>query len=222
MANVNVNQNLDNVDVMEIEPTKVNQPWPTKNETIFIELMDEQVALKNRSNTTFTRHSWNYILQELKRRTGYACTHEQLKNKFNALSQVWKDFHKLVTNTTGLVNKRAKKIKKKGCPYYEALYRIYQDTIATGKHAHPSTKPPFGNEEEHNPNYDPKDEEANENDDDNPVDTKCNRSRSTTPTSSQQPKRETYGRALTSALTMLANFAKLRASYYKKKIGKWW
>ncbi|CAK9147811.1 unnamed protein product [Ilex paraguariensis] len=61
MANVNASQNLDNTDVMEIELTKVDQLWPTKNETIFIELMDEQVALKNWSTTAFTRESWNYM-----------------------------------------------------------------------------------------------------------------------------------------------------------------
>ncbi|CAK9186767.1 unnamed protein product, partial [Ilex paraguariensis] len=57
---------------------------------------------------------------------------------------------------------------------------IYSDTTTTGEHAYPSTKSPF--DCEHDPNYDPKDNEecgnADDNVDDNLTVTNCNRSRS--------------------------------------------
>ncbi|XP_021817087.1 uncharacterized protein LOC110759341 [Prunus avium] len=33
------------------------------------------------------------------------------------------------------------RFKKKGCPHYQKLIKIFGDTTTTGKHAHPSTKP---------------------------------------------------------------------------------
>ena len=84
MANTNVS-NVGSDDVVEVQSTKSDTPWPTKSEVIFIDLMDEQVAKGNRSTTTFKREVWNYILEELKNRTGYSYNHEQLKNKFNNL-----------------------------------------------------------------------------------------------------------------------------------------
>jgi len=98
----------------------------------------------------------------LKRLTGYPYTKEQMRNKYNALRQLFNNFNSLKANTgvgwdsTLLtitapndvwvrlfkVNKQARTFKKKGMPYYHELCRIFGDTSATRVHAHPSNKAP--------------------------------------------------------------------------------
>uniref|UniRef100_A0A9I9ELV9 Myb/SANT-like domain-containing protein n=1 Tax=Cucumis melo TaxID=3656 RepID=A0A9I9ELV9_CUCME len=89
---------------------------------------------------------------QLNASTGYNYSHDQLKNKFNKLRQIYKDFKKILSDMTGngwdpllgtinledeqwneffKVNKRAKKLTKSGCPHYEKLVRIFRDTTAT-------------------------------------------------------------------------------------------
>ncbi|CAK9155972.1 unnamed protein product [Ilex paraguariensis] len=125
---------------------------------------------------------------------------------------VWKNLFK--------VNKNARIFKKKCCPHYEALCRIYGGTTTTGKHAYPSTKPPSN--DKHDLNYDPKDDEeygnADNNVDDNPTITNRNRSRSITPNCSRRTKKYSCTRALTNALTMLAESAKVRSEFYEKRM----
>ncbi|KAL6290191.1 hypothetical protein ACE6H2_007701 [Prunus campanulata] len=38
------------------------------------------------------------------------------------------------------------RIQKESCPHYQKLIKIFGDTTTTGKHAHPSTKPPSDSE----------------------------------------------------------------------------
>uniref|UniRef100_A0A9I9EDI6 Myb/SANT-like domain-containing protein n=1 Tax=Cucumis melo TaxID=3656 RepID=A0A9I9EDI6_CUCME len=75
---------------------------------------------------------------QLNASTGYNYSHDQLKNKFNKLRQIYKDFKKILSDMTGngwdpllgtinleveqwnelfKVNKRAKKFRKSGCPH---------------------------------------------------------------------------------------------------------
>ncbi|XP_050939356.1 L10-interacting MYB domain-containing protein-like [Cucumis melo] len=148
-------------DVVEIDELKGEGPWSNKSETLFVDLMDEEVAKGNRPTTTFTKTSWNYMRSQLIASAGYNYSHDQLKNKFNKLRQMYKDFKKILSDMTGngwdpllgtinleeeqwnelfKVNKRAKKFRKSGCPHYEKLVRIFGDTTATGVNACPSTR----------------------------------------------------------------------------------
>uniref|UniRef100_A0A9I9EEZ4 Myb/SANT-like domain-containing protein n=1 Tax=Cucumis melo TaxID=3656 RepID=A0A9I9EEZ4_CUCME len=114
--------------------------------------MDEEVAKGNRPTITFTKTCWNYMRSQINASTGYNYSHDQLKNKFNKLRQIYKDFKKILSDMIGnhwdpllgtinveeeqwnelfKVNKRAKKFRKSGCPHYEKLIRIFGDTTAT-------------------------------------------------------------------------------------------
>ena len=46
------------------------------------------------------------------------------------------------------VHKFAKRFKKKGCPFYDKLRKIFGDTTATGSNAHPLTNDPSDDKEE--------------------------------------------------------------------------
>ncbi|KAI8567597.1 hypothetical protein RHMOL_Rhmol02G0134100 [Rhododendron molle] len=101
-------------DVMEVSGENGDGPWTTRNEKIFIQLMDEEVkSKKSRETGTFTGEAWKRIRSEL--------------------TTFGKDFSR--------VNKFARKFKKKGC-HTTMLCRIFGDTSATGAHAHPSNKVP--------------------------------------------------------------------------------
>ena len=74
--------------------------WPEKNEAIFIELMEQEVIKGNRLTITSTKSSWNYIRNQLQFRCGHSYTHDQLKNKFHTLKNTYKEFKKLLKDTT--------------------------------------------------------------------------------------------------------------------------
>uniref|UniRef100_A0A9I9E8A3 Myb/SANT-like domain-containing protein n=1 Tax=Cucumis melo TaxID=3656 RepID=A0A9I9E8A3_CUCME len=116
------------------------------------DLMDEEVAEGNRPTTTFTKTSWNYMRNQLNASTRYNYPHDQLKNKFNKLRQIYKDFKKILSDMIGngwdpllgtinleeeqwnelfKVNKRVKKFRKSGCSHYEKFVRIFGDTTTT-------------------------------------------------------------------------------------------
>ena len=52
-------------DVHQIDVSRFDGPWSFKNETIFINLMEDEVAKGNRPTTTFTKTSWTYIKEQL-------------------------------------------------------------------------------------------------------------------------------------------------------------
>uniref|UniRef100_A0A9I9EKF7 Myb/SANT-like domain-containing protein n=2 Tax=Cucumis melo TaxID=3656 RepID=A0A9I9EKF7_CUCME len=159
-------------DVVEIDGLKGEGPWSNKSEALFVDLINEEVAKGNRPTTTFTKISWNYMRSQLNASTGYNYYHDQLKNKFNKLRQIYKDFKKILSDMTEngwdpllgtinleeeqwnelfKVNKRAKKFRKSGCPHYEKLVRIFGDTTAIGVNACPSTRL-ISNSEDQNEN----------------------------------------------------------------------
>ncbi|XP_050938834.1 L10-interacting MYB domain-containing protein-like [Cucumis melo] len=140
-------------DVVEIDGLKGEEPWSNKSKALFVVLMDEEVVKGNRPTTTFTKTSWNYMRSQLNASTGYNYSHHQLKNKFNKLRQIYKDFKKILSdmiengwdpllgtinleeeqwNELFKVNNRAKKFRKSGYPHYEKLIRIFGDTTTTG------------------------------------------------------------------------------------------
>lgn len=88
-------------DVNQIDVSRFDGPWSFKNETIFINLMEDEVAKGNRPTTTFTKTSWTYIKEQLYVKTGYAYSHEQLKNKYNSLRHRYKEFKKLLSDING-------------------------------------------------------------------------------------------------------------------------
>uniref|UniRef100_A0A9I9EA29 Myb/SANT-like domain-containing protein n=1 Tax=Cucumis melo TaxID=3656 RepID=A0A9I9EA29_CUCME len=88
-------------DVVEIDELKGEGPWSNKSETLFVDLMDEEVAKGNRPTTTFTKTSWNYMRSQLIASAEYNYSHDQLKNKFNKLRQMYKDFKKILSDMTG-------------------------------------------------------------------------------------------------------------------------
>ncbi|KAF7152266.1 hypothetical protein RHSIM_Rhsim01G0206000 [Rhododendron simsii] len=110
---------MANNEVMEVSGESCDGPWPTRNEKIFIRLMDEEVkSKKSRETGTFTGEAWKRIKRELK--------------------MFGRDFSRLI--------KMRRNSKKKGMPYYHELCRIFGDTSATGVHAHPSNKVPSGSD----------------------------------------------------------------------------
>ncbi|ONK56923.1 uncharacterized protein A4U43_C10F14710 [Asparagus officinalis] len=142
-------------EVVEITPSQGAGTWPEEIELYFIDLMKEEVKKGNRHTTTFTRTSWKFIEDELKKKSGKEYPHEQLKNKFNQLRQRWRNLKSLLTDTavgytvsTGQISatedthKYARYFRRKGCKGYDKLCIIFGDTIATGDNAYPSTKSP--------------------------------------------------------------------------------
>ncbi|KAF7152880.1 hypothetical protein RHSIM_Rhsim01G0206100 [Rhododendron simsii] len=58
---------MANNEVMEVSGESCDGPWPTRNEKIFIRLMDEEVKSKKSKETgTFTGEAWKRIKRELK------------------------------------------------------------------------------------------------------------------------------------------------------------
>ncbi|XP_020249398.1 uncharacterized protein LOC109826789 [Asparagus officinalis] len=86
-------------EVVEITPSQGAGTWPEEIELYFIDLMKEEVKKGNRHTTTFTRTSWKFIEDELKKKSGKEYPHEQLKNKFNQLRQRWRNLKSLLTDT---------------------------------------------------------------------------------------------------------------------------
>ncbi|KAI8524035.1 hypothetical protein RHMOL_Rhmol13G0118000 [Rhododendron molle] len=87
-------------DVMEVSGENGDGPWTTRNEKIFIQLMDEEVkSKKSRETGTFTGEAWKRIRSELIRLTGYSYTKEQVKNKYNVLSILFNKFNSLKSNS---------------------------------------------------------------------------------------------------------------------------
>ena len=64
---------------VEIDGLRSEGPWSEKSETMFVDLMDEEVAKGNRPTTTFTKTSWNYIRSQPNTSMGYNYSYDQLK-----------------------------------------------------------------------------------------------------------------------------------------------
>ena len=88
-------------DVIEVQKDDIKNdgPWNLKSESVFIDLMDEEVTKQNKPTTTFTKKSWAFMREQLKEKFGYDYTLEQLRNKFNQLRTVYRDFSKLLKET---------------------------------------------------------------------------------------------------------------------------
>ena len=89
-------------DIIEVQKDDIKNdgPWNLNSEDVFIDLMVEEVAKQNKTTTTFTKKSWAFMREQLKERTSYDYTPDQLKNKFNQLRTVYRNFSKLLTDTS--------------------------------------------------------------------------------------------------------------------------
>ncbi|CAK9148577.1 unnamed protein product [Ilex paraguariensis] len=192
--------------------------------------MDLEVPCHPKGTTTFEKDAWNIILVQLSAKTGYNYNFEQLQNKYNTLRLMYSAFKKLLNETTGVgwdperqtitlsddvwknlckVNKHARQFKKKGCPHYDKLGRIFGKTSAIGEHAHPSTLSSSNSEEEKDPIYDPSNEVDKGNDNENAKGpSNRSRSRSTTSTCSRRRKKNSVMVGLTVALNVLVENSK--------------
>ncbi|KAI8572627.1 hypothetical protein RHMOL_Rhmol01G0214100 [Rhododendron molle] len=95
-------------DVMEVSGENGDGPWTTRNEKIFIQLMDEEVKSNKSGETgTFTREAWKRIRSELIRLTGYSYTKEQVKNKYNALRMLFNKLHYSHPGCSGVSGSRS-------------------------------------------------------------------------------------------------------------------
>ncbi|KAI8545964.1 hypothetical protein RHMOL_Rhmol07G0078700 [Rhododendron molle] len=214
-------------DVMEVSGENGDGPWTTRNEKIFIQLMDEEVkSKKSRETGTLTGEAWKRIRSELIRLTGYSYTKEQVKNKYNALRILFNKFNSLKANSgvgwdsTLLtvtapddvwerlfkVNKFARKFKKKGMPYYHELCRIFGDTSATGAQAHPSNKVPSSSDSS-DPEFQFKDEPEVESAEGSKAKPKA-----------KNKKRDSFAANISSALSQFAENAKRRVDVMERKL----
>ncbi|KAF3457451.1 hypothetical protein FNV43_RR02109 [Rhamnella rubrinervis] len=212
--------------------------WSEKNEAIYIELMEQEVIKGNRSTTTFTKSSWNYIRNQLQIRCGHSYTHDQLKNKFHSLKRIYKEFKKLLKGTTGVgwnpalgtitlddtvwdnlikVNKSAKKFRKKGCPHYEKLQVIYEDTMATGEFSFPSTRIPSDSEDGNTINEMNVDGDGQE-DKSYGMDKSEGNKNSSTSSRGTRRKRENISGALMSFINVYAESARKRNEILEHKV----
>ncbi|KAM3740251.1 hypothetical protein ACB098_08G084400 [Castanea mollissima] len=141
--------------------------WTATEEKIFIQLMVKEVQKGNRSTTTFLRKGWKNIEQEFHERTSKRYNKTQFRNKFNQLRTRYHDFSKLlqepgfswdpvlntVTAAEGVwesyikANRKAKRFRKKGCPMFNELVVIFNDSSLKYKDVFPLAQYPMVNED---------------------------------------------------------------------------
>ncbi|KAI8020498.1 L10-interacting MYB domain-containing protein [Camellia lanceoleosa] len=182
-STIHIDLPIDDDDVVEVGRGNSGEnsgPWPHRNESLFITLMDEEVKTKNSKITgTFTKQAWNRLRDQMNEKTQYQYNAHQLRNKYNQLRIMFNKFTSLLKHTgvgwdsqrlTILctddvwealykVNTHAKRFRKKGMVYYHELSRILGDTSATGKLAFPSTKSPSESSASSDPEFKVKNEE---------------------------------------------------------------
>ncbi|XP_059635804.1 uncharacterized protein LOC132277985 [Cornus florida] len=132
--------------------------WDDSLTEKFCDIMEEQVKVGNRTDTTFKPNGWTTMVKQMKIQTGRKFDKTQLRNKFNSLRKIYVKFKKLLSKTsvgynheTGIViveEERwevitgANKFRRHGYKDFDKMSTIFGDTYATGMHAHPSTTAP--------------------------------------------------------------------------------
>ncbi|CAL1398216.1 unnamed protein product [Linum trigynum] len=142
--------------------------WGDKAESVFIDLLVEEVKKGNRVTSTFSPTGFANLIAGLKERLKRDYTKTQVKNKFNGLRGRLRSFKTLLSHTgvgyeasTGFVSaeehvwesvvkgsKLHLRFRKHGCPEYDKLCYIFGDTTASGNNARPSTKATSSSNEE--------------------------------------------------------------------------
>ncbi|XP_059633011.1 L10-interacting MYB domain-containing protein-like [Cornus florida] len=136
--------------------------WDNSLTEKFCNIMEEQVRVGNRTDTTFNLNGWTTMVKEMKVQTERKFNKTQLRNKFNHLRKIYVEFNKLLSETgvgynheTGMVvveeerwGRLSKvitgtnKFRRHGYNHVDKMSTIFGDTYATGMHAHPSTTAP--------------------------------------------------------------------------------
>ncbi|TQE13099.1 hypothetical protein C1H46_001183 [Malus baccata] len=135
--------------------------WPKPSEDYFISLLYEETK-KGLQTNTLEKNQWDAIDMKLFDKYGKRYTREKLKQKYNRLRKIHREFAKLVNHTgmgwdrckhcssigRSLKNKFASRFRSKGCSHYEVLGQIFNNTTATGQMQYASTNsPPNSNSE---------------------------------------------------------------------------
>ncbi|XP_059654882.1 uncharacterized protein LOC132301660 [Cornus florida] len=132
--------------------------WDDYLEEKFILLMGEEVRQGNRTNATFNNVGWRKIMEGMMVETGKTYTIKQLRNKFNQLRAIHKDFKKLLSEMgvgynaeSGMIvmederwvrflNVGKKFARRVVIKHFDKLSTIFGDTHATGSQVRPFTR----------------------------------------------------------------------------------
>ncbi|KAM1037624.1 hypothetical protein EV2_033321 [Malus domestica] len=141
--------------------------WPKPIEDYFISLLYEETK-KGLQTNTLEKNQWDAIDMKLFDKYGKRYTREKLKQKYNRLRKIHREFAKLV-NHTGMgwdpvantvqasdevwsayikKNKFASRFRSNGCSHYEVLGQIFNNTTATGQMQYASTNSPPNSDSE--------------------------------------------------------------------------
>ncbi|KAB2617042.1 hypothetical protein D8674_012911 [Pyrus ussuriensis x Pyrus communis] len=150
---------MSNKDFENDLDDKVN--WPKPIEDYFISMLYEETK-KGLQTNTLEKNQWDAIDMKLFDKYGKRYTREKLKQKYNRLRKIHREFAKLVNhtrmgwdpvaNTVQALdevwaayikkNKFASRFCSKGCSHYEVLGQIFNNTTATGQMQYASTNSP--------------------------------------------------------------------------------
>lgn len=130
--------------------------WDAETTELFLNLCVEEIRAGNRPNTHFSRVGWSNLVQKFNDKTGKNYDKVKLKNKWDNLKLMWKDWDTLVGKETGLgwdcekktiqassewwirkikENPNVEKFKEKGLQCRELMEMCFKDVVATGEHA---------------------------------------------------------------------------------------
>ncbi|RVW82916.1 L10-interacting MYB domain-containing protein [Vitis vinifera] len=142
--------------------------WRGNIEKIFIDVMVNEVNKGNMDSGTFSTNTWRRILLEVNSQGKRNFNLKQLKQKFNRLRAMHREFSDLLkhtgfgwdaeTNTVHALEEtwqnyirahpNAKRFRSKGCPNYNLLGLIFNPSTATGALHYSSTQDPPNTDDE--------------------------------------------------------------------------
>ncbi|RVX04394.1 L10-interacting MYB domain-containing protein [Vitis vinifera] len=142
--------------------------WRGNTEKIFIDIMVNEVNKGNMDSGTFSTNTWRMILLEVNSQGKRNFNLKQLKQKFNRLRAMHREFSDLLkhtgfgwdaeTNTVHALEEtwqnyirahpNAKRFRSKGCPNYNLLGLIFNPSTATGALHYSSTQDPPNTDDE--------------------------------------------------------------------------
>ncbi|KAL6318090.1 hypothetical protein AAG906_035235 [Vitis piasezkii] len=142
--------------------------WRGNIEKIFIDIMVNEVNKGNMDSGTFSTNTWRRILLEVNSQGKRNFNLKQLKQKFNRLRAMHREFSDLLkhtgfgwdaeTNTVHALEEtwqnyirahpNAKRFRSKGCPNYNLLGLIFNPSTATGALHYSSTQDPPNTDDE--------------------------------------------------------------------------
>ncbi|RVW21160.1 hypothetical protein CK203_110649 [Vitis vinifera] len=131
----------------EITDVEDARTWRGNIEKIFIDIMVNEVNKGNMDSDTFSTNTWRRILLEVKSQGKINFNLKQLKQKFNRLRAMHREFSDLLKHTrfgwdveTNTAHRNAKIFRLKGCPNYSLLGLIFNPSTAIGALHYSSTQ----------------------------------------------------------------------------------